>query len=244
MMTDLLHGDCLDLMQALPDASVDMVLTDPPYGITRCKWDAPFSLPEMWAEYKRVCRENAAIVMFSAEPFTSALVMSNPAMFRYDMIWVKEQGTDFLNANRKPLKKHENILVFYRKPPVYNKQMGSGKPYKAVNGNKTSSVWGDFRPGFCSDSDGSRNPSTVLRFNRERGFHPTQKPVSLLEYLIKTYTDPDATVLDPFMGSGSTGVACVQTGRRFIGMELDEAYMTTARERITNALHTIQGEQP
>lgn len=234
-MINLQHGDCLNLMQNIPDGSVDMILCDLPFGVTRCKWDSCIPLDLLWKGYRRIRKENAAIVLFAAEPFTSELVFSNKSEFRYDMVWVKEQGTDFLNANRKPLKQHENILVFYHAMPTYNKQCGTGKPYKAVNGNKNSSCWGGFKAGFCTDSDGKRNPTTVMHFNRERGFHPTQKPVPLLEYLIKTYTDEGETVLDNCMGSGSTGVACVNTGRSFIGMELNTEYFNVARKRIEEA---------
>lgn len=155
-------------------------------------------------------------------------------MFRYEIIWKKEQGTDFLNANRKPLKQHENICVFYKSLPTYNKQLREGKPYKAQNNNKDSSVWGTFKQGMCTNNNGERNPTTVVEFNRERGLHPTQKPVALLEYLIKTYTNEGELVLDNCMGSGSTGVACINTRRNFIGMELDDKYFEIAKKRIND----------
>lgn len=233
--TTLYKGDCLELMRDIPDGSVDMVLCDLPYGTTQCKWDSVISLPKLWEQYKRIIKNNGAIILFSAEPFTSMLITSNLDMFRYDIIWQKEQGTDFLNANRKPLRAHENICVFYRRMPTFNKQCGKGKPYKAVNGNKDTSCWGEFKQGMCTDSDGSRNPLTVLKFNRERGLHPTQKPVPLMEYLIRTYTNEDETVLDNCMGSGSTGVACMNTNRNFIGIELDENYFNIAKQRIEEA---------
>lgn len=232
----LMHGDCLELMASIPDGSVDLVLCDLPYGTTRNKWDAVIPFEPLWAHYKRVIKDNGAIVLFSAEPFTSALIMSNPRMFRYDLIWQKEQGCDFLNANRKPLRAHENVCVFYKAQPTYNKQLTKGRPYKANNGNKDTSCWGEFKQGFCIDNKtGNRNPLTVLRFNRERGYHPTQKPVPMLEWLIKTYTNEGETVLDNCMGSGSTGVACVNTGRDFIGIELDPDYFRIAEERIKDA---------
>lgn len=233
---ELFQGDCLQMLNSVQGGAVDMVLADLPYGTTRCKWDSCIDLDALWAQFERVCKPNAAIVLFSAEPFTSSLVMSNPRMFRYDLIWQKEQGTDFLNANRKPLKAHENILVFYRKTPVYNKQCTYGKPYTANQGKKTSDCWGDFKTGRCTDSpNGERNPVSVLKFKRERGLHPTQKPVALLEWLIKTYTNPGAVVLDPSFGSGSVGVACANTGRRFVGVELDRSYFDAAAERIAAA---------
>ena len=177
--------------------------------------------------------------MFSAEPFTSLLITSNLKQFRYDLIWAKTQGSDFLNANRKPLRAHENICVFYNKQPTYNAQKAKGKPYKAKSGESTSSNFGKFSGRFHTENkDGKRCPLTVLNFTGEhnRGKnHPTQKPVALLEYLVKTYTNEGDTVLDNCMGSGSTGVACVNTGRRFIGMELDEKYFEIAKKRIKEA---------
>lgn len=229
-------GDCIDLMRELPDESVDMVLTDPPYGTTRCKWDAVVPMEPMWEQIRRVVKPDGAVVLFSAEPFTSALVMSNLREFRYDLIWQKGRGVDFLNANRKPLRIHENIVVFYQRKPVYNKQFGEGKPYKAVNGSKNRSVWGEFKTGNITCNDGKRMPTTVLKFNQERGLHPTQKPVPLLEWLIKTYTNTGETVLDFCMGSGSTGVACSNTGRRFIGFELDPEYFEVASNRLSQRL--------
>ena len=229
----LLRGDCLERLDELAPASVDMVLTDLPYGTTRCKWDTVIDLPSLLAQFRRVCKPNAAIVLFSAEPFTSALVMSNPRMFRYDLIWKKEQGTDFLNANRKPLKAHENILVFYDRAPVFHKQKTQGTPYKPNNKHKGTDCYGDFKLGyFVGSPDGMRNPITVINCKRERGLHPTQKPVALCEWLIKTYTDAGALVLDATMGSGTTGAACANTGRRFVGIELDAAYFDAAAARI------------
>ena len=235
-MFELYNGDCLEVMKQIPDHSIDMILCDPPYGTTRCKWDQVINLDLMWEQYKRIIKPGGGIILFSAEPFTQVLVTSNLKWFRYDLIWEKEQGCDFLNANRKPLRKHENILLFSNGKTIYNKQMVSGKPYKAVNGNKDSSCWGEFKQGFCTDNNGIRNPTTILKFNRERGFHPTQKPVGLLKWLIKTYTNEGMTVLDNCMGSGSTGVACINTNRSFIGIELDEKYFNIARNRIDEAV--------
>ena len=231
----LMQGDCLELMGDIPDGSVDMVLCDLPYGTTACAWDSVIPFTPLWEQYMRICKRNGAIVLFSAEPFTSALVMSKPQLFRYDLIWVKDQGTDFLNANRKPLRRHENICVFFRDRPVYNPQFGKGRPYKASQWHKGTTVYGSFRAGMFTDSDGRRNPTSILEFTKERGYHPTQKPVPLLEYLIRTYTNPGDTVLDNCMGSGSTGVACVHTGRNFIGIELDPGYFETAKKRIETA---------
>lgn len=189
----------------------------------------------MWDEYKRIIKDNGAIVLFSSEPFTSELILSNLKMFRYDLIWAKTQGSDFLNANRKPLKAHENILVFYKHLPTYNKQYWYSTPYKCTNKKRThSNNYGTYSTNVgCEGSeDGKRYPLSVLKFNSDRGLHPTQKPVALLEWLIKTYTNENDIVLDNCMGSGSTGVACVNTNRKFIGIELDDKYFDIALNRI------------
>ena len=233
---NLMQGDCLELMKTIPDASVDMILCDLPYGTTRNKWDSVIPMDLLWEQYNRIIKENGAVVLFSAEPFTSLLITSNLKQFRYDLIWAKTQGSDFLNANRKPLRAHENICVFYNKQPTYNAQKVNGKPYKAKSGESTSSNFGSFSGSFHTENkDGKRCPLTVLNFAGEhnRGKkHPTQKPTALLEYLVKTYTNEGETVLDNCMGSGSTGVACVNTGRKFIGIELDPNYFEIAKKRI------------
>ena len=240
---ELWHGDCLELMKNIPDGSVDMVLCDLPYGTTRNKWDSIIPLDSLWEQYKRVIKDNGAIVLFSAEPFTSLLITSNIQWFRYDLIWSKTQGSDFLNANRKPLRSHENICVFYKKQPTYNPQKTDGKPYKAKSGETTSSNFGKFNGNHNTENkDGKRCPLSVLQFSGEhnRGKqHPTQKPTDLLEWLIKTYTNDGETVLDNCMGSGSCGVACVNTNRNFIGIELDEGYFNIAKKRIEEAVNDL-----
>ena len=236
----LWQGDCLELMKGIDDNSVDMVLCDLPYGTTRNKWDSIIPLDRLWEQYKRVIKDNGAIVLFSAEPFTSLLITSNIQWFRYDLIWSKTQGSDFLNANRKPLRSHENICVFYKKQPTYNPQKTEGKPYKAKSGQTTSTNFGKFNGNHHTENkDGKRCPLSVLRFSGEhnRGKqHPTQKPTDLLEWLIKTYTNKGETVLDNSSGSGSCGVACVNTGRKFIGIELDQGYFDIAKERIEKSI--------
>ena len=237
---ELWHGDCLELMKDIPDGSVDMVLCDLPYGTTRNKWDSIIPLDSLWEQYKRVIKDNGAIVLFSAEPFTSLLITSNIQWFRYDLIWSKTQGSDFLNANRKPLRSHENICVFYKKQPTYNPQKTDGKPYKAKSGQTTSSNFGKFNGNHHTENkDGKRCPLSVLQFSGEhnRGKqHPTQKPTDLLEWLINTYTNECETVLDNSMGSGSCGVACVNINRNFIGIELDDGYFNIAKERIEKSI--------
>ena len=246
-MIELWQGDCLELMKNIPDGSVDLVLCDLPYGTTRNKWDSIIPLDRLWEQYKRVIKDNGAIVLFSAEPFTSLLITSNIQWFRYDLIWSKTQGSDFLNANRKPLRAHENICVFYKKQPTYNPQKTDGKPYKAKSGETTSSNFGKFNGNHHTENkDGKRCPLSVLRFSGEhnRGKqHPTQKPTDLLEWLIKTYTNKGEIVLDNSMGSGSCGVACVNTNRHFIGIELDDGYFNIAQKRIKTTIGTQTGAE-
>lgn len=235
MSFELWPGDCLDVFDfALDDASVDLILCDLPYGTTRNKWDAVIPLDRLWKEYKRICR--GAIVLTAQSPFDKVLGASNLDMLRYEWIWRKEAGTGFLNAKKTPLKDHENVLVFYKNTTTYNPQMRTGfKPYKSKQGH-VGTNYGAVRPENISESDGDRYPVTVLDFPRDKNkVHPTQKPVALMEYLIRTYTNPGDTVLDNCMGSGTTGVACANTGRRFIGIEKDDTYFAIAKQRIENA---------
>lgn len=236
-MIDLRQGDCLEVMKDIPDGSVDMVLADPPYGTTRCKWDSVIPFEPMWEQLKRVTKKNGAIVMTAQAPFDKVLGASNINWLKYEWIWVKESGSGHLNAKKMPLKNHENILVFYKKPPTYNPQMRTGfKPYTAQQGKTKSQNYGQ-QTGAITESDGSRYPITAIKFARDkRKIHPTQKPVALMEYLIKTYTNEGETVLDFTMGSGTTGVAAKNTGRRFIGIELDEDYFEIAKGRINETL--------
>jgi DNA modification methylase len=233
---NLMHGDCLEIMKLIPAGSVNMVLADPPYGTTACKWDTVIPLEAMWAELKRVIKPNGAIVMTAGQPFTSALVMSNPKMFKYLWVWDKVQGTGFLNAKKQPLRSCEDVCVFYRQQPTYKPQMRTGfKPYRSAKGHHGTCYGAD--KGAITVSDGSRYPLTRLEFSRDSGkVHPTQKPVALMEYLIRTYTNEGEIVLDFTMGSGTTGVACVNTGRKFIGIELDQGYFDIATQRINESL--------
>ena len=231
-MIQLFQGDCLELMKDIQDKSIDMILCDLPYGTTQNKWDCVIDLSLLWKQYKRIIKDNGAIVLFSQIPFTITIALSNIKYLRYEFIWVKEQGTGFFNAKKMPLKAHENILVFYKKLPVYNPQMRDGfKPY--VFTQRTASKNYNNYHRVATISDGERYPLDVLYFKRDKDrIHPTQKPVSLLEYLIKTYTNEGETVLDNCMGSGSCGVACRNTNRNFIGMELDKEYFEIAKKRI------------
>jgi DNA modification methylase len=238
-MVSLFCGDCLDILPTLSTDSVDMVLVDLPYGTTECKWDSIIPLDELWKQYNRICKEDGAMVFTAAQPFTTILAASNLDNFRYEWIWEKPQGTNPMNAKVMPLKSHENILVFYRKKSTYNPQMWYSTPYSGFSSetSKIGEVYGNAKRSKHRDNpDGSRYPKTVLRFKQEKGLHPTQKPVDLMEYLVKTYTNEGDTVLDNTMGSGTTGLACVNTGRHFIGIESDAEYFKIASDRINNPL--------
>lgn len=230
---NIYNMDCLEGMKLIPDGSVDAIICDLPYGTTRNQWDSVIPFDRLWEAYKRVTKPNAAIVLFCQQPFTSALVMSNPDMFRYEWIWIKESGTGFLNANRMPMKIHENVLVFYRTLPIYNPQLTKGKKYKHTSpqGN-TSSNYGKSNPYTCTN-DGVRQPVDCIEFDREANtFHPTQKPVDIIRYFIRTYTNEGGVVLDNCMGSGTTAIACIKENRHFIGFELSKEYFDKAQKRI------------
>jgi DNA modification methylase len=233
-MVNLFLGDCLELLPTLGESSIDMLLVDLPYGTTACKWDSVIPLEPLWAEFNRVCKENAAMVFTAAQPFTTMLAASNLRHFRYEWIWEKPQGTNPMNAKVMPLKSHENVLVFYRKKPTYNPQMWYSTPYGGFSSetSKIGEVYGSAKSKHRDNPEGSRYPKTVLRFKQEKGLHPTQKPVEMMEYLIRTYSNEGETILDCTMGSGTTGVACVNTGRNFVGMESNGEYFTLAKERI------------
>jgi DNA modification methylase len=234
----VLHGDCLELMASIPDGSVDMICCDLPYGTTACKWDTVIPFAPLWEQYKRVIKKNGAIVLTASQPFTSALVMSNLPWFRYELIWEKTIATNFMSLKKQPGKKHENVCVFYREQPHYFAQMEHGEPYADKPRKRTVGVHvGSVTIKNAISNEGTRYPGSVHKFsNRNNGtVHPTQKPVALIEYLIKTYTNEGDTVLDNCMGSGTAGVACINTGRKFIGIERDPEYFRIASERIAAA---------
>lgn len=245
METKLLLGDCLERMAEIPDGSVDMVLCDLPYGTTACKWDSVIPFEPLWLQYRRVCKKNAAIVLTASQPFTSALVMSNPDWFRHEWVWIKNAGSNFANTVREPMKEHEQVLVFSAGGWTYNKQMqgrtggGAARVKTPVKFNAASDNYRQFDRVETKTMPEMRVPSSWQKFNRERGLHPTQKPVALMEYLIRTYSNEGDTVLDNTMGSGTTGVACVNTSRHFIGIERDPDYFRIAETRITAAQATI-----
>ena len=243
-MITLMRGDCLERMKDIPDSSVDMILADPPYGTTACKWDSIIPLEPMWEQLKRIIKpNNGAIVLFGAEPFSSLLRCSNIKDFKYDWVWEKSKATGFLNSKRQPLRAHEIISVFYSKPPTYTPQMTEGVAYnKGVRKEQTQNdVYGSFDQVEVK-SDGLRFPRSVQYFKTaesEGGFHKTQKPVALMEYLIKTYTNEGETVLDFTAGSFSTGVACVNLNRKFVGIENDENYFDIGLNRIKERIKCL-----
>jgi len=222
------QGDCLELMKFIPDKSIDAIISDPPYGTTACKWDTVIPFEPLWRQYKRIIKDNGAIVLTASQPFTSALVMSNIDMFKYEIIWEKEQGVNFLSAKKQPMKAHENILVFGG--GKYNPQFTYGKPYISGKGD-SGEVTGKIVK-KQTQNNGLRYPKSVIKIKRETGYHPTQKPVSLMEYLIKTYTNEGDLVLDNCAGSGSTGVACKKLNRGFILIEKNEYYYKKIKERL------------
>lgn len=244
----LAQGDCLELMKQIKDESIDLILCDLPYGTSACKWDSVIPFEPMWEQYKRIIKLDGAIVLFGSEPFSSALRLSNLDMYKYDWKWEKPNGANFLNFKYQPAKVHEDIMVFgksatsYSKKGnmTYNPQMSEGKPYNQTSGEQRhdnghvlgSTVRSPIKQ-VITKNDGTRYPRSIIKFPLDKDkLHPTQKPVSLLEYLIKTYTDENAWVLDNCMGSGSTGVAALNTNRNFIGFELNEEYFNIAKERI------------
>lgn len=236
MKIDLLNGDCLEIMKTIPDGSIDAVITDPPYGTTACKWDTVIPFEPMWEQLKRITKKNGAIVLFGSQPFTSALVMSNPKMFKYEWVWEKSKPSNFLNCKKEPMRKIENISIFCDGRTTYNPQgLTIGKQNK--NSGKEN-TYGKVKQEWSQAITYTNYPHNILRFQNVVGnnaTHPTQKPVALMEYLIKTYTNEGETVLDFTMGSGTTGVACKHLNRNFIGIELDPGYFEIAKKRIEQA---------
>lgn len=225
-LNNVIEGDYLEIMKQLPDNSIDMVLCDLPYGTTQNKWDSVIPLDELWKQYRRIVKDEGAIVLTSQGMFTAELMVSNPKMFRYKWVWEKSKSTNFLNAKKQPLRKHEDVCVFYKKQPVYHPQMIEGEPYdKGVRKNQLSGSYGDFQPVHVH-SDGKRYPTDIIYFKTAESegkvFHPTQKPVELGRYFVRTYTNPGDVVLDNTSGSGSFLVAALLEGRNFIGIEKNE----------------------
>lgn len=251
MTIKLSRGDCLDVMARVPDQSVDLILCDLPYGTTACAWDSIIPLPELWAAYERIARPDAAIVLTAAQPFTTALAASNLRAFRYSLVWDKQFAANFVQAKRMPLRTHEDVLVFCtsgKSPRYYPQMVKRDKPIQK-GGNKQSAAI-PIRQTEAAAAFGQsakvydeKHPISIMQFSNrgtgDRGQHPTQKPVALMEYLIRTYTNPGDVVMDNCMGSGTTGVACVNTDRSFIGIERDPGYFKIAQGRIDGALDEL-----
>lgn len=232
----IITGDCLAIMRTMPPKSVDMILCDLPYGTTQNNWDSVINLKELWEQYERIAKDNAAIVLTSQGPFTARLMLSNEALFKYKLVWIKSKSTNFLNAKKQPLRKHEDICVFYKKQPTYNPQMTPGEPYnKGIRKSQNSGSYGDFNPVHVK-SEGDRYPNDIIYFKTAESegnvYHPTQKPVELGRYLIKTYSKEGDIILDNTCGSGSFPVAAVLENRRFIGIELNENPLLFKKEKV------------
>jgi site-specific DNA-methyltransferase (adenine-specific) len=240
-MTRLIHGDCLVEMAGIADGSIDLILADLPYGTTACKWDTVIPFEPLWKHYKRIIKRNGAIVLTASQPFTSALVMSNPKWWRHEWVWIKNRGSNFANTVREPFKEHETAQVFSEGGWNYNPQMqertgsGADRVRYGVNNRTSSNNYRKFDREEVVMRGELRCPSSWQKFNTETGLHPTQKPVALMEYLILTYTNEGETVLDNTMGSGTTGIACLNTNRDFIGIEKDAEIFATAQKRIADA---------
>ncbi len=239
---ELMQGDCLEKMKDIPDKSIDMILCDLPYGTTACKWDTIIPFEPLWEQYKRIIKDNGAIVLTASQPFTSALVMSNVKWFKYEWIWEKSHPTGFASSKYNPLKYHESVIIFSKKTTIYNPQMTTGKPNhsmgKILNGGIIKSDSQLHIKAIQSQQSENKYPKSIQKFSNPRfkNMHPTQKPVALFEYLIKTYTNEGDLVLDNCMGSGTTGVACKNLNRNFIGIELDPEYFKIAEKRINENL--------
>jgi len=249
-LNEIIHGDCLEVMRQFPDKSIDMILCDLPYGTSESSWDKKLPMDKLWKEYERIIKPNRAIVLFAQQPFTSLLITSNLKLWKYNWIWEKDNGTNFMNSHYCPLKITEDICVFGTGATsfvksgenlIYNPQFTEGEPYTIISGQQKSNsavVRGgkggrEDVGGYKTENDGRRYPKNLIKFNRDKDkLHPTQKPVALCEYLIKTYTLPGEVVLDNCIGSGTTAIACINTGRNFIGIEIEEKYVKIARERI------------
>lgn len=246
MINTVIHGDCLEEMKKIPDKSVDMILADLPYGTTACKWDTIIPFEPLWEQYKRIIKDNGAIVLTASQPFTSALVMSNPDMFKYSWIYKKRCASNFAQAKYAPMKEHEDVLVFANGKvnyyPIKEERVGSGAErvkhsFSDATRHKSGEFVGAMSGEYNEMADELRYPSSVQEFNNrasgDRGFHPTQKPVALFEYLIKTYTNEGDIVLDNCAGSGTTAIACLNTNRNYVLIEKEKEYIDIINKRIS-----------
>jgi len=237
MINSIIYGDCLIEMKKIKDASIDMILCDLPYGTTQCKWDTIIPFDNLWNEYERIIKHNGAIVLTANQPFTSALVMSKINLFRYSLVWEKSKSTGYLNSKKMPMRSHEDILIFYKSLPTYNPQKTIGLPYDKGKANRPTEVYREQKGEIhVKNKDGLRFPRSIQYFKTAESegkvFHPTQKPISLFEWLIKTYSNENDLILDNCMGSGTTAIASIKTNRNYIGIENDENYFNISIERI------------
>lgn len=246
-LNNIYNMDCLEGMKQIPDATVDAIICDLPYGTTKNAWDSVIPLDALWEQYKRIVKQRGAIVLFSQQPFSAALIMSNPTMFKYEWVWEKDSGTGHLNSKFAPMKKHENILVFSKSAACfvknaddamfYHPQMEVGKPYTQKSGRPSNNYDAANCHSVVTENKGERYPTDILKFNRDKNkLHPTQKPVDLIQYLIRTYTEVGGVVLDNTIGSGTTAIAAIRERRSYIGFELNREYFDKAQQRIREEL--------
>ena len=242
MINEIVCGDCFEIMEQIPTQSIDMILCDLPYEGTRNQWDKMLPCDKLWESYKRIIKPNGVIALTATQPFASYLISSNLDMFRYDLIWQKNKVTGFLNANKMPLRQHESILIFYQKLPTYNPQKSQGhKPVNSFTKMSDGSNYGKTSKGFKGGGQTDRHPTSILKFpvvnnDSQDKCHPTQKPIALFEYLIKTFTNENEIVLDNCIGSGTTAIAAIKSSRRFIGIDNNEDYCQIAKERIQSLI--------
>lgn len=232
----IIEGNCLEVMQRIPDKSIDLILCDLPYGTTKNKWDIVIPLEPLWQQYERIIKDNGAIVLTAVQIFASQLVMSRPHLFKYDLIWKKTIASGQLNVNSQPLRLHEHVLVFYKKQPTYNQQFTNGKPYSIERNANYQAGCYNKQTSSSKENNGFRHPTSVLEISNPRikGGHPTQKPVELFKWVVKSYTNEGDLVLDNCIGSGTTAVACIEAKRNYIGIELSKKYCDVARKRIAD----------
>jgi site-specific DNA-methyltransferase (adenine-specific) len=237
----IILGETIEEMSKLPDKSIDMILCDLPYGTTQCKWDSIIPFDKLWSQYERIIKPNGAIVLTASQPFTSNLIMSNPKLFRYSLVWEKSKSTGYLNSKKMPMRSHEDVLVFYKGLPTYNPQMVEGTPYDKGIAHRPTEVYREQKGEIhVKNNTGLRYPRSVQYFKTAESegkvYHPTQKPIMLMEWLIKTYTNENEIVLDNCIGAGTTAIAAIRTNRKYIGIEIDENYYNITKQRIEDEL--------
>lgn len=237
----IILGETIEEMSKLPDKSIDMILCDLPYGTTQCKWDSIIPFDKLWSQYERIIKPNGAIVLTASQPFTSNLIMSNPKLFRYSLVWEKSKSTGYLNSKKMPMRSHEDVLVFYKGLPTYNPQMVEGTPYDKGIAHRPTEVYREQKGEIhVKNNTGLRYPRSVQYFKTAESegkvYHPTQKPIMLMEWLIKTYTNENEIVLDNCIGAGTTAIAAIRTNRKYIGIEIDENYYNVTKQRIEDEL--------